>query len=247
MLQVRSMADLEAIFAERGISQEQTRFFINRNMSEPKCFGIYYDEATGNYVVYKNKADGSRFVRYEGPSETEACSIFFDKLNEETFNRKAAPELTPEQKKKQKRTTIIVIVVIVLLCIICCVGVKVSNDRSIAHRTARGYYSYGDDLYYYLPDYGYYYYDYADYNYNGIYDWELVDDSYFYGLPYYDSFAYDEYYDSSYGYYDFYDTYYYSDYQESNSSSSYDSDTDYGYDYDYDSWDSGDTDWGSDW
>jgi len=35
-----------------------TRFFIGENYTEPKAFGIYYEEETGNYIVYKNKASG---------------------------------------------------------------------------------------------------------------------------------------------------------------------------------------------
>ena len=47
--------------------EETTRFFIGKDIKEPKAFGIYKDDS-GDFVVYKNKADGSRAVRYKGGS-----------------------------------------------------------------------------------------------------------------------------------------------------------------------------------
>jgi len=38
---------------------------------QPKTIGIYKDEK-GEFVVYKNKANGVRSVRYKGPDEAIA-------------------------------------------------------------------------------------------------------------------------------------------------------------------------------
>ena len=47
--------------------EETTRFFIGKNTKEPKAFGIY--EENGIFVVYKNKANGQRAIRYQGTDE----------------------------------------------------------------------------------------------------------------------------------------------------------------------------------
>ena len=67
---------------------EKMRFFIGENRKEPKCFGVYLDESTGNWVVYKNKADGTRAVRYEGPDEARAAQEIWTKIGDEVKHRK---------------------------------------------------------------------------------------------------------------------------------------------------------------
>ncbi|MBO4618361.1 MAG: hypothetical protein J5717_13560 [Lachnospiraceae bacterium] len=66
---------------------ETTRFFIGIDYKKPKAFGIYQD---GNeFVVYKNKADGSRAVRYRGTDEAYAVNELYLKLKSEILNQKA--------------------------------------------------------------------------------------------------------------------------------------------------------------
>ena len=66
---------------------ETTRFFIGIDYKKPKAFGIYQD---GNeFVVYKNKADGSRAVRYRGTDEAYAVNEIYLKLKSEILNQKA--------------------------------------------------------------------------------------------------------------------------------------------------------------
>lgn len=63
-----------------------TRFFIDKDIKEPKAFGIY-KEGT-NFIVYKNKADGSRAVRYKGSDEAYAVNELYLKLKEEILFQK---------------------------------------------------------------------------------------------------------------------------------------------------------------
>lgn len=65
-----------------------TSFFIGENYKEKIDFGIFYDEVSGNYVVYKNKDDGSRAIRYEGKDQTYAVNELYLKLKEEIQNKK---------------------------------------------------------------------------------------------------------------------------------------------------------------
>ena len=84
----KTMKELEDEFNAIRIPQQLTRFCINENKKEPKWFGIYQDD-NGNFIVYKNKADGSRFVRYKGKNEEEAVGIYYDKfVKEVNFRRK---------------------------------------------------------------------------------------------------------------------------------------------------------------
>ena len=67
--------------------EEVTRFFIGKNVTEPKAFGIY--EENGNFIVYKNKSDGSRAIRYEGTDEAYAVNEIYLRLKEEILNQKS--------------------------------------------------------------------------------------------------------------------------------------------------------------
>ncbi len=63
---VHSVNDILAIAEDQKMPLEQMRFFINRDYKEPKAFGIFQDPETLEWVVYKNKADGTRAERYRG-------------------------------------------------------------------------------------------------------------------------------------------------------------------------------------
>ena len=65
---------------------ETTRFFIGIDYKEPKAFGIY--EENGEYIVYKNKADGTRAIRYRGTDEDYAVNELFLKLKSEILKQK---------------------------------------------------------------------------------------------------------------------------------------------------------------
>lgn len=67
---------------------EVTRFFLGIDYRQPKAFGIYKDEY-GNVVVYKNKADGSRAVRYQGKDEAYGVNELYLRLKAEIANQKA--------------------------------------------------------------------------------------------------------------------------------------------------------------
>ena len=85
---VNSIEELKQKCAEKNMPLEKMRFFIGENRKEPKCFGVYQDESTGNWIVYKNKADGTRAVRYEGPDEARAAQEIWNKIGDEVKHRK---------------------------------------------------------------------------------------------------------------------------------------------------------------
>ena len=78
-----TIEELRQWYEGKGLPPEEvTRFFIGKDIREPKAFGIYYEEDTGNYVVYKNKASGERSVRYRGTDQAYAVNELFQKLKQ---------------------------------------------------------------------------------------------------------------------------------------------------------------------
>ena len=82
----RTIEELRTFCAEKGMSLEKMRFFIGEDYKEPRAFGIYRDE-DGEFVVYKNKSDGSRAVRYKGLDEAFAVNELYEKLRSEVSER----------------------------------------------------------------------------------------------------------------------------------------------------------------
>lgn len=60
----QTIEELQAWYTDHHLPPEEvTRFFIGKNILEPKAFGVYKNEV-GEFVVYKNKASGERAIRY---------------------------------------------------------------------------------------------------------------------------------------------------------------------------------------
>lgn len=87
--QPMTIKELEKWYRDRGLPPyETTRFFIGIDYRKPRAFGIYKDETTGNFVVYKNKDSGQRAVRYEGTDEAYAVNELFMRLKQEILEQK---------------------------------------------------------------------------------------------------------------------------------------------------------------
>ena len=208
---------------------ERMRFFVGEDYRQPRAFGIYRDG--GTFVVYKNKDDGSRAVRYNGPDEAFAVGELYDKLLDECHKRDIWPDGKPadyekRMKAEKRRMVAIAMVVVLLMGIVGFIFLKIqarehANDGYYRFNDAGIYYCYGGDWFY---DDGYYdwvpvtYGPYDDYD-----DWS----GYYIGDTY----------DRSWGYSDFESSAVWQQIQEESRTSS----------HDYDSWSSNDTDWSSDW
>ena len=237
--QPKTIAELKEWYIARNLpSEEVTRFFIGKDIREPRAFGIYQDEF-GDFVVYKNKSNGERAVRYQGTDEAYAVNELYQKLKGEIADRKSESAKTMyhdgvedivEQKKANTRGKMAGLYgAIVLVPAIMILSLVAQNTGP-----SRGYYQYGGDTYYYQNSSWYYYDDEND-------DWSYVseaevpeavtsedcDECRIYdhdGKRFEDSIWYVE------------DT--------------YDDSDDWDDDYDWDSgsdWDRGGTDWDSDW
>ena len=228
-----TIEELEQWYKEHNLPPyETTRFFIGIDYKEPKAFGIYKNDKTGKFIVYKNKDTGERKIRYEGKDEKYAVNELYMKLKEEILNQK---ELNAKKAKSYSQGAKSVFTTAIIVMIFFTLVTTVLPFFLNKYTPQRGYYNINVQEYYYVSG-GWYVFtnDWISTN-KPTYDGNINDyyqgDYYSAGGSYTDitnSSVYDESWDTS--------------------SSSSSSDWDSGSSWDSsDSWDSGGTDWGSDW
>ncbi len=101
-----TIEELKSWYAAKKLPPENvTRFFIGKDVHEARAFGIYKD-SDGDFVVYKNKADGTRAVRYEGKDEAYAVNEIYLKLKAEILQQKERKQnTTPARNNTYKKTS----------------------------------------------------------------------------------------------------------------------------------------------
>ena len=215
-----------------------TRFFIGKDYKGARAFGIFRD-VNGDFVVYKNKSDGTRAERYRGDDEAFAVNELYQKLRSEIANQKARNSSAASDsgridlhKRTMKKAAITVIIsyLVVAICAIFFLVVRSGPKDGYYRYEDRYYYHYNDNFYYFDEDSN----DWSTYSGDFTEDVEdyYVDDD----VPeYVDDFKNSATYEQA-----------YQNYLESQSYD--DDDWDSGSSWDSsDTWDSGGTDWGSDW
>ena len=252
-----TIEQLKEWYASKGLPPyDVTRFFIGENYTKPKAFGIYKDEKTGNFVVYKNKASGERAIRYEGTDEAYAVNELFQRLKQEIIEQKAhnVKNGEPAPKKQYKKSLGCFgwgIMIFALFAVIFIAYFGFIEPKTIP---AAGYYTRDNGVYYHISSDskdGWFQYDnagdkWSEVDMYGIYpelyskrktaNEYLAAEEWSSSLPCSDfkqSVAYSDYindYKVNTGYYSYNDNTYYHLYD------SYDEGW-YRYDYDYDRWD----------
>ena len=223
---------------------ETTRFFIGEDYKEPKAFGIYKDPQSGKFIVYKNKEDGTRALRYEGRDEKYAVNELYLKLKEELRfqkNLNFSDDLYNQNNQNNQSiypSTFGIkknwIGLALMICTVFVAAVMFGNvglGKKMAGPN-KGYYNINGTEYYYANGNWYWYKD------NG---WTQTSTPEYDGTltSYYDK----HYFDSSSSFPDIKSS-------DFDTSRDYDNDWDSDYDWDYgDTWDvdSGGIDWNSDW
>lgn len=243
----KTIEELKAWYKSKNLPpKETTRFFIGENYQGARAFGIY--EENGEYIVYKNKDDGSRAVRYQGKDEAYAVNEIFLKLKSEILNQKAHNINNKSGNNSVKASKsksffenlfgiafIVFVIVVAISTVVTFISGVIDGIKDMPY--AGNYYSDGYDLYYcnsYVDDDWYVYdYDTRDY-YPAQIPQEMYDDIQSYKFSKYDEWdsSLEKFEDTEMG-----------QYIESLHESS---DDDYSWSSS-DSWDSDSTDWGSDW
>lgn len=77
----KTMEELRAYCTRNGIALKKIKVVIGENDPHPRRFGMYQEEESGDFVVYKNMKDGTRRERYRGKSEEEAVDILLKKIS----------------------------------------------------------------------------------------------------------------------------------------------------------------------
>lgn len=239
----KTITELKIWYEKRNLPpMEVTRFFIGENYSGPRAFGIY--EENGEYIVYKNKDDGSRAERYRGKDEAYAVNEIYLKLKSEILNQKAHNIKGGKSSKKGSliQTVYGILSMVVVVVVMISAVFSMFSDMAKARKDkpyVGKYYYYDDNVYYcdsYVDD-EWYWYDYDSQDYLPVsIPAEMHDDA----LNY--TFDMDDSWDSGIERFEDTET---GQYVESLRESS-DSDSDYSWDSS-DSWDSDSSDWDSDW
>ncbi len=182
-----TIEELKRWYESKGLPPEETtRFFIGRDVREPKAFGIYLDEATGNYIVYKNKADGQRAIRYQGTDQAYAVNELFQRLKQEITQQKmrnvqkrqAASE-PQTSKAKGCLGNLLVLVLMAAGALAAVVGLILVLGAFLTRNDPKtGYYTYeGTSYYYSTQDYdGYNWFRYAPSGWEGPLELAAVPD-----------------------------------------------------------------------
>lgn len=249
----RTIPELQAFCTEHKLDLEKMHFHIGEDYRGPRAFGIYKEG--DRFIVYKNKSDGSRAVRYEGTDEAYAVNEIYQKMKAEMNEVRAmsagsgsgsdASRAKASTKGIKRGLDVGKIIAILVLAFPFIAGIGFCVYDELNPSPSRGYYTYDDDTYYY-GNRGWYYYD------SGIDDWVygdvpggLSDDP----SSYWSSSDYDDGYDvPSFSTSDNWDTDNNWDDDWDDDDWDWDSDWDSGgsSSSDWDSWDSG-YDWDSDW
>ena len=163
----RTIEELKDWYKARNLPPEEvTRFFVGKNIKEPKAFGIY--EENGTFYVYKNKADGTRAIRYQGADEAYAVNELYMRLKEEILNQKrnnleskhsCSPEYSAylQKKKRRERRENLSCFLLMFICS-CILALIVDFPILKAYWTGRplndasSYYIYNNECYYYLDN-----------------------------------------------------------------------------------------------
>lgn len=151
MHQPKTIEELRQWYIDRNLPPEDvTRFFIGKNILEPKAFGIYENEFH-EFVVYKNKADGERAIRYQGPDEAFAVKELQGRLKQEILNQKSRNGScsSPQASNYQDTTfTKIKVFFSVLGSFLFFVMLMVFSYLALGPGDAHAYYIYKDKYYY---------------------------------------------------------------------------------------------------
>ena len=84
-------------------SSDITRFYIGYDYQGSCAYGIYKKQSDNTFVVYKNKPDGTRVIRYSGDSEALAVNELFKKLIVELKKQSQIKKAIEDEERETKQ------------------------------------------------------------------------------------------------------------------------------------------------
>lgn len=80
---------LQEWYADKGLPPyETTRFFIGMDYRQPRAYGIYQEQESRHFIVYKNLSSGERKVFYDGTDEAYAVNAIYQRIVTEIMEQK---------------------------------------------------------------------------------------------------------------------------------------------------------------
>ena len=240
----KTIEELKAYCVNNKLPLEKMHVHLGEDYKAPKAFGIYKDQSTGHFVVYKNKASGERAVRYEGTDEAYAVNEIYTKIKDLVMDAREAASKNKQyrspnnpyynrqpSKKKGSASTVVALIIVGIVVFSMIFALIKDNSRN-------GYYEYNGDTYYRHGSYWYMYDDELD-------SWDRADNM----SSYIDD---DDYlgkgYDSDYDAEVFPEDDFSDDWKSDwDSDDDWSGDNDNSWDDSYDSYDYDSGDWDSDW
>lgn len=143
-----TIEELRAYCSHHNLPLSDMRVFIGEDYRGAKAFGIYRDERTGHFIVYKNKADGTRAVRYEGDDEAYAVNELYLKIKERGDEQKSHMGKRKSVKPGSFFLRSLTLKLIVLTWILAAAAPMVVTHWRLTGPVS-GYYVYQNDTYYY--------------------------------------------------------------------------------------------------
>ena len=155
----RTIEELQEWYKSKGLPPaETTRFFIGVDYKKPRAFGIYKDPSTGVVVVYKNKDNGERAVRYQGTDEAYGVNELYQRLKQEIIQQKmnnvkkaqGSSNYATNNKAKNIGSSMLKKLLAVLgACFAMFMGIVLIGVAVIFFSPSDGYYDYQNHYYYY--------------------------------------------------------------------------------------------------
>lgn len=231
----KTIEELRSYCKSKNLPLERMHVHLGENYNAPKAFGIYKDDKTGHFVVYKNKADGQRAIRYEGTDEAYAVNELYLKIKDLVMDAREATAGRVQTKNSPQSNAQIIVRVLFIYFIILFIMMIIYLDITITNQSKKdGYYEHNGTSYY---KHGSYWYEYDD----DDNSWERV-----YGVS--SDIDADDYLGENYRRsFDEGGFHVYEHSGDWNSRNDWDSYDDYGWNDSYDDYDFGGGDWDSDW
>ncbi len=143
-----TIEELKAYCDRNRLPLDRMHVHLGEDYRAPKAFGIYKDQGTGHFIVYKNKGNGERAVRYEGTDEAYAVNELYIKIKDLVMDARehtsrSSSSGTPVRRRSvgsgMKSTIAFIIVVVILMALLI---------SKLGGMGKNGYYNYDGDTYY---------------------------------------------------------------------------------------------------